>query len=86
MNQNTMKTIARDTTAEMLDSFFTAHNAIQFADASWAISQNIEGQQIWTEITIKSKAFMPTRAHDEFNPYDAAEKWLAEKKKKEEAV
>ena len=83
MNQNQMKIAARETTAEMLNDFFTSHNAIQFADGSWAIAQNIEGQKIWTEITIKSKAFMPTRAHDEFNPYDAAEKWQAEKKRKE---
>lgn len=91
MNANEMKVIARDTTAALFTDVFAANDAIQFADGSWAIRQVVDNQEIWTAVTIQSKAYKATARFDAFNPYTAAEEWTAEKevkaqekKKKEE--
>lgn len=82
MNANEMKNIARDATAALFTDVFAANNAIQFADGSWAIRQEVDNQEIWTAVTIQSKAYKPTTRFDAFNPYTAAELWIAEKEEK----
>lgn len=79
MNANEMKVTARDMTVTALNDFLTANEAVQFADASFAILQNIDGQEIWTEVTVKSKAFKPTKVSPAFDPYLIAEEWKAER-------
>jgi hypothetical protein len=55
------------------------NNAIKFADGSFAILQNVEGQDIWTEVTVKSKAYKDTKVSKAFNPREAAQAWEAER-------
>ena len=87
MNTNTMKTVARDTTAALLTDILNANDAVQFADGSWAILQTVNGQEIWTEITVKSKAWTPTTRTEAFDLFVTAEAWKADKaiKAKEKA-
>ena len=87
MNTNTMKTVARDMTASLFTDVFAANGAKQFEDGSWAILQTVNGQEIWTEITVKSKAWTPTTRTEAFDPFVTAEAWKADKaiKAKEKA-
>ena len=87
MNANEIKTTARDLTVTALTEILNANEAVQFADASFAILQNVDGQEVWTEVTVKSKAYKPTKVSPAFDPYEVAEAWKAEKviKAKEKA-
>lgn len=91
MNANEIKSTARANTVALLSDVFEANAAVQFADASWAILQEVDGQEVWTEITVKSKAYRPTKVSSAFDPYEEAKAWqfvkevkAAEKKAKEE--
>lgn len=79
MNANEMKSVARNNTIALLSDVFSANEAVQFADASWAILQEVDGQEIWTEITVKTKAYKPTKVNPAFDPYEVAEEWKADK-------
>ena len=79
MNANEIKSTARAATAALLSNVFENYVAVQFADASWAILQEIDGQEVWTEVTIKSKAYKPTKVSPAFDPYEVAEAWQADK-------
>ena len=83
MNANEIKSAARNLTAQALMEVLNANDAVQFADASWAILQEVDGQEIWTEITIKSKAYKPTKISPAFDPYISAEAWKEEQKIKQ---
>ena len=61
------------------------NDAVKFADASFAILQTVDGQEVWTEVTVKSKAYKPTKVSPAFDPYEVAEAWEAEKKIKADA-
>lgn len=84
MNANEMKSVARNNTIALLSDVFSANEAVQFADASWAILQEVDGQEIWTEITVKTKAYKPTKVSPEFDPYISAEAWKEEQKIKQQ--
>lgn len=91
MNATEMKTTARNATAALLSEVLNANDAVQFADGSWAILQTVDGQEIWTEISVKSKAYKATKVSPAFDPYVAAEAWkedkeIAAKKKAEKAA
>ena len=79
MNANEIKSTARANTVALLSDVFEANAAVQFADASWAILQEVDGQEVWTEITVKSKAYKPTKVSPAFDPYEVAEAWQADK-------
>ena len=87
MNANEIKVTARNLTAEALMDALNANDAVQFADGSWAILQTVDGQEVWTEVTVKSKAYKPTKISPAFDPYEVAEVWKQEKeiKAKEKA-
>ena len=87
MNAAEIKVAARNMTAEALKVVFNINDAVQFADASWAILQTVDGQEVWTEVTVKSKAYKPTKISPAFDPYEVAEVWKQEKeiKAKEKA-
>ena len=85
MNSVEMKTTARNMTAALLSEVFAANDAVQFADGSWAILQTVDGQEIWTEISVKSKAYKATKISPAFDPYEAAQTWQDEKAKKADA-
>lgn len=82
MNATEIKNAARSATINALMDVLNANDAVQFADASWAILQNVDDQEVWTEVTIKSKAYKPTKVSPAFDPYEAAEDWKAEKEVK----
>lgn len=84
MNASEIKSVARANTVALLSDVFEANDAVQFADASWAILQEIDGQEVWTEITVKSKAYKPTKVSPAFDPYISAEAWKEEQKIKQQ--
>ena len=87
MNANEIKTTARNLTVNAIMEALTANDAVQFADASYAILWEVDGQEVWTEVTVKSKAYKPTKVSPAFDPYEVAKVWQKEKeiKAKEKA-
>ena len=84
MTMNEMRSTARDLTRTALSSVLEVLDAVQFADGSFAVLQKVDGQEIWTEICIKSKSWKPTKVSEAFDPYEAAEAWHAEQAMKAE--
>lgn len=84
MNMNEIKASARQMTIAAIMPTLTENEAVQFADGSFAILQEIDGQEVWTEITVKSKTWKDTKVAKAFDPFIAAEEWEAEKKIKAE--
>ena len=82
MNATELKSAARNATISLLTDVFTTNEAVQFADNSWAILQTIDGEEVWTEITVKTKAMKATKVSPAFDPYEVAEAWKAEKEAK----
>ena len=82
MNSAEMKSTARQNVISLLMPVLEENHAVKFADASFAILQEVNGQEIWVEIAIKSKAYKPTKVSPAFDPYEAAEAWQAEKEVK----
>lgn len=80
MNSTEMKAAARQMTIEAIMPALQENDAVKFADASFAILQEVEGQEIWTEVTVKTKAYKDTKVAAAFDPYIKAEEWEAEKK------
>lgn len=85
MNAMEMKNTARAMTLTAIMDALNANDAVQFGDASFAILQNVDGQEIWTEVTVKAKAYKPTKVADAFDPFVAAEDWKLEKEAKAQA-
>ena len=83
MNANEMKNIARTNTVNELTEVLEKNAAVQFADASWAILQTVDGQEIWTEITVKTKAYKATKISPAFDPFVAAQEWKEEQAARE---
>ena len=79
MNQLQMKVTARAMTIAQLQQVLEQLAAVQFGDANFAVLQEVDGQEIWTEISVKAKAFTPTKTAPEFDPFVAAEEWKADK-------
>lgn len=84
MNANEIKSTARQMTIAALMPVLQENDAVKFADASFAILQTVDGQEVWTEVTVKSKAYKPTKVSPAFDPYEVAEAWEAEKRIKDE--
>ena len=80
MNANEIKSTARQMTIAALMPVLQENEAVKFADASFAILQEVDVQEVWTEVTVKSKAYKPTKVSPAFDPYEVAEAWEAEKK------
>ena len=85
MNAAEMKNTARQMTIAAIMPALQENDAVKFADASFAILQTVDGQEIWTEVTVKSKAYKPTKVSPAFDPFEAAQEWEAEKKIKADA-
>ena len=84
MNANEIKSAARQMTIAALMPILQENEAVEFADASFAILQTVDGQEVWTEVTVKSKAYKPTKVSPAFDPYEVAAAWEAEKRIKDE--
>lgn len=80
MNANEIKSTARQMTIAAIMPALQENDAVKFADASFAILQTVDGQEVWTEVTVKSKAYKPTKVSPAFDPYIQAAEWEAEKK------
>ena len=80
MNANEIKSTARQMTIAAILPALQENDAVKFADASFAILQTVDGQEVWTEVTVKSKAYKPTKVSPAFDPYEVAAEWEAEKK------
>ena len=80
MNMNEMKATARQMTIAAIMPSLMDNDAVKFADGSFAILQTVDGQEIWTEVTVKSKAWKDTKVSKAFDPFEAAQEWEAEKK------
>ncbi len=85
MNMLEKKMAARAKTIESLHDVLESLAAVQFGDASYAVLQEIEGQEIWTEITIKAKSYTATKVSPAFDPFEVAQVWQEEKQMKETA-
>ena len=79
MNANEIKATARQMTIEAIMPMLQENDAVKFADGSFAILQNVDGQEVWTEVTVKSKAWNDTKVSKAFDPYEKAAKWEAER-------
>lgn len=79
------KIAARAATLAALQEVLTQLDAVQFGDASFAVLQEIDGQEIWTEISVKSKSYTATKVSPAFDPFEAAEVWKEETAMKEKA-
>ena len=85
MNMNEMKATARQMTIAAIMPSLMENEAVKFADGSFAILQEVDGQEIWTEVSVKSKAWKDTKVSKAFDPFEAAEEWEAERKVKADA-
>lgn len=85
MNMNEMKATARQMTIAAIMPSLMENEAVKFADGSFAILQEVDGQEIWTEVSVKSKAWKDTKINKAFDPYEAAAEWEAERKIKDAA-
>ena len=79
MNANEIKSTARQMTIAAIMPSLQENDAVKFADASFAILQEVDGQEVWTEVTVKSKAYKDTKVSKAFDPFEAAQEWEAEK-------
>ena len=79
MNAAELKNTARQMTIAAIMPTLQENDAVKFADASFAILQTVDGQEIWTEVSVKTKAYKPTKVSPAFDPFEAAEAWQAEK-------
>ena len=80
MNANEIKSTARQMTIAALMPVLQENEAVKFGDASFAILQTVDGQEVWTEVSIKSKAYKPTKVSPAFDPYEVAAAWEEEKR------
>lgn len=85
MNANEIKSTARQMTIAAIMPSLMENEAVKFADGSFAILQTVDGQEVWTEVTVKSKAWKDTKVSKAFDPFVAAEEWEAEKRIKADA-
>jgi len=84
MNDMQKKNAARAAVMTQFTEMLDSCAAVQFADSSFAILQEVEGQEIWVEVTFKAKAFKPTKLSPPFDPFETAQVWQEEKKIKEQ--
>ena len=61
MTTTERKNVARANTLNLIMSILEENEAVQFADNSFAILQNVEGEEFWTEISVKTKANKATK-------------------------
>lgn len=78
MNAAEIKSTARQMTIAAIMPSLMENEAVKFADGSFAILQVVDGQEIWTEVSVKSKAYKDTKVSKAFDPYEAAQAWEAE--------
>lgn len=79
MNANEIKATARQMTIAAIMPMLQENDAVKFADGSFAILQTVDGQEVWTEVTVKSKAWNDTKISKAFDPYEKAQEWEAER-------
>lgn len=78
MNINEIRSTARQMTIEAIMPSLMDNDAVKFGDGSFAILQRVDGEEVWCEISVKTKAFRETKRGAAFDPYEAAEVWQKE--------
>ena len=76
---------ARRRTLEALTAALQSLDAVQFGDAEFAVLQEVDGQEIWTAITVTSKSYTAIKVSPAFDPFEVAEVWKEEKATKANA-
>ena len=77
MNDMEKKTTARNLVMDKFLDVIEQNDGEQFDTASFAFATEVEGQEIWVEMTFKSKAFKDTKRSPAFDPFVAREEWQA---------
>ena len=85
MNTMEKKVAARSMTLNALADVLESLSAVQFGDANFAVLQEVDGQEVWTEISVKAKSFTDTKVSPAFDPFEVAQVWQEEKQMKEDA-
>ena len=80
MNVNEIRQEASMRVIAELIPVLEQNNAIKFANGSFAIEEIVNGQHVWVEVSVKTKAWKDTKRTKAFNPYEAADAWEKEKK------
>ena len=80
MNANEIKATARQMTIAAIMPSLQESEAVKFADGSFAILQTVDGQEVWTEVSVKSKMYKDSKSSKAFDPYKAAQEWEAERR------
>ena len=75
MNANEIRTAAKEATINTLAPALKNIQAIRFSDNQWAVRQEVDGQEVWVEISIKTKNFKDTKVSPAFDPYTEIQKW-----------
>lgn len=73
-----VKENAKNEVKERLNGFLTENEAVQFDDNSFAVLTEIEGQEVWVEISLTAKQYTKTKVADPFDPYEKAQEWQDE--------
>ena len=75
MNDMEKKAFARNSVMEKFLNAIEENAGEQFDNASFAFPTEVEGQEIWVEMTFKAKAFKDTQRSPAFDPFVAREEW-----------
>lgn len=77
MNDMEKRKAARDVVIAKFLKAIDENEGEQFDECSWAFPTDVEGQEIWVEMSFKAKAFKDTQRSKAFDPFVAAEEWHA---------
>ena len=75
MNDMEKRKAARDMVIAKFINAINENEGEQFDECAWAFSTDVEGQEIWVEMSFKAKAFKDTKRSKAFDPFEAAEDW-----------
>lgn len=80
MSVNEIRAAAIEKVLVELMPVLEQNEAVKFADKSFAILETIGNQEVWVEVSLKTKAWKDTKKSKAFDPYEAAAEWEEEKK------
>lgn len=71
-SMNEIRAIARMNVIAELMPVFEDVSAVKYADNSFAILQNVEGQRVWVSCNLVVKNWIDTKRGKAFDPYEEA--------------
>lgn len=75
-----IKNTARMNVIAMLMPTLEENNATKFGDGSFAIAQEVDGQPLYVEVLVRTKAYKATKTYEAFDPKKAAAEWQEAKR------